>query len=183
MYISKEKKAENIAEYVLYMWHVEDVVRACNFSMDLIKPNLIEPMAQTPEQDKELEAWYADFISKMKEAKIEKNGHLPELNEIIIELLYLHNMLLNVNQDKEYGRIVRETDPFIKEFSVQSKTATLNPVEVCLNGQYAKLLLKLQKKEISEETEAAFAKFKEMLRYLALKYREINSGSSGIQNN
>lgn len=183
MYISKEKKAENIAEYILYMWHVEDVIRACNFSMELIRPNLILPLAKTSEKEAELEEWYQNFIVKMKQAGIEKNGHLPELNEIIIELLYLHNMLLNVNQDKAYEKIVRETDPFIKEFSLQSKTATLNPVEVCLNGQYAKLLLKLQKKKISPETEEAFTQFKEMLRYLALKYREINLGSAGIQNN
>lgn len=34
MYISKQLKQKNIAEYLLYMWQVEDMIRANNFDME-----------------------------------------------------------------------------------------------------------------------------------------------------
>ena len=33
MYISQQLKKKNIAEYLLYMWQVEDMLRASNFDM------------------------------------------------------------------------------------------------------------------------------------------------------
>ena len=34
MIIARRKRKENIAEYLLYMWQVEDLIRANNFDMD-----------------------------------------------------------------------------------------------------------------------------------------------------
>ena len=34
MIIAKQKRRENIAEYVLYMWQLEDLIRAYNFDID-----------------------------------------------------------------------------------------------------------------------------------------------------
>ena len=36
MIIARRKRKENIAEYLLYMWQVEDLIRANNFDMDSI---------------------------------------------------------------------------------------------------------------------------------------------------
>ena len=36
MLIAKQKRQENIAEYVLYMWQLEDMLRACNFDVDVL---------------------------------------------------------------------------------------------------------------------------------------------------
>ncbi|WP_347164130.1 DUF4924 family protein, partial [Parabacteroides merdae] len=37
MIIARRKRKENIAEYLLYMWQVEDLIRANNFDMDSIR--------------------------------------------------------------------------------------------------------------------------------------------------
>ena len=37
MYISQQLKKQNIAEYLLYMWQVEDLIRANNFDMEKIR--------------------------------------------------------------------------------------------------------------------------------------------------
>jgi len=41
MYIAKEKRKNNIAEYILYMWQIEDMLRAYNFRLDNIEKELI----------------------------------------------------------------------------------------------------------------------------------------------
>ena len=42
MYIASQKRQQNIAEYLLYMWQVEDIIRAYHFDIDLIKENIID---------------------------------------------------------------------------------------------------------------------------------------------
>ena len=39
MYISQQLKQQNIAEYLLYMWQVEDLIRANGFDIERIKKN------------------------------------------------------------------------------------------------------------------------------------------------
>ena len=183
MHIAAQKYQENIAEYILYMWHLEDMIRACEFDMDVIKPNLIIAQTGNNHIDPEVEEWYKNFIGKMLDEGIEKSGHLNELNEIMIELLYLHNSLINVCEDKVYEKLFMEADPMIRDFRVKSNAASLNPVEICLTGQYAKLLLRLQKKEITPETEKAFEAFRQVLAYLAKKYKEMKLGAyTAMQN-
>lgn len=177
MLIAAQKYEDNIAEYLLYMWHVEDVVRACKFDMQVIIPNLIVPQSTDPKLAVQIEQWYVDLIQKMRVEGIEEKGHLSELNDVLIELLYLHNSLLNISKDKEYEKIYFASEPFIKEFNAKSKSTSINPVETCLNGQYAKLMLRLKKTEITKETEEAFEHFRIMLAYLAKVYKQMKTGT------
>ena len=58
MYISQQLKQQNIAEYLLYMWQVEDLIRANGFDIEKIKKCIIEPYPSLAEgQKKELEQW------------------------------------------------------------------------------------------------------------------------------
>ena len=41
MIIAQLKRKENIAEYLLYMWQIEDIIRANKLDIDLIEKNLI----------------------------------------------------------------------------------------------------------------------------------------------
>ena len=36
MYIAQRKRKENIAEYILYLWQLEDLLRALQFSPEAI---------------------------------------------------------------------------------------------------------------------------------------------------
>ena len=42
MFTASQKRKENIAEYLIYMWHIEDVIRAYGLDMDRIKHELID---------------------------------------------------------------------------------------------------------------------------------------------
>ena len=50
MFVAQELKKKSIAEYLLYMWQVEDIIRACGCSLPVIKKHYIENFDFTPEQ-------------------------------------------------------------------------------------------------------------------------------------
>jgi hypothetical protein len=175
MYISQLKKEENIAEYVLYMWQIEDVIRACNFDVDKITQIVIAKDLEESELLK-FQDWYANLINHMKIQGIEKQGHLYDINEVLMELTYLHNSLLDHFNDEKYKQFYSFAEQFIDDFKKVSNNPNIGPVEVCFNALYGKLILKLQNKSISEETEQAFEAFRNVLAYLSVKYNLMKSG-------
>lgn len=42
MYIAQRKRKENIAEYILYLWQLEDLLRALQFSPEAIYSQLVQ---------------------------------------------------------------------------------------------------------------------------------------------
>ena len=42
MIIARKKRKENIAEYILYMWQIEDIIRANNLNITKIENNIIQ---------------------------------------------------------------------------------------------------------------------------------------------
>jgi ADP-dependent phosphofructokinase/glucokinase len=176
MLIAQQKKQENIAEYILYMYQIEDIVRAYNFDLDAIIENYVKP--QLPDESflVQYTSWYNGIISEMKSNGLEKTGHLPSLNEVIVELSYLHNTLINLTNDPKYKDIIERATPFIEEFKEKSDLKNKNHLEIALHAMYMKLLLRLQKKEISAETEEAFDAMRMVLAYVSRAYHKMKSG-------
>lgn len=46
MYIASAKRKENIAEYLLYMWQIEDIIRANSLDIELVKRNVIDKIPE-----------------------------------------------------------------------------------------------------------------------------------------
>jgi hypothetical protein len=183
MYIAQQKLKENIAEYILYMWQIEDIIRAFNFDLEAIEYNFIRENVSNEKQVQELKIWYQDLINKMKSQKIINSGHLIELNEILAELYFLHTTLLRPNGDATYRQYYEEASPFISEFKERSNSKSLNDIELCLSGLYAKLLLRLKKEKISPETEEVFESFRKLIAYLTVQYHKMKRGELNFHYN
>ena len=56
MKIAQQLKAKNIAEYLIYMWEVEDLIRANGCDIDKIRENIIS--RYPAEEHTALEEWY-----------------------------------------------------------------------------------------------------------------------------
>jgi len=106
----------------------------------------------------------------------EKAGHLRELDEQFIEINYLHGSLIGLLGDERYKGIYQTAMPLIEDFKKMSNSDNITDIEVCFNGLYAKLMLRLQNKTISPETEEAFNAFAQVLGYLSLKYKDMKEG-------
>ena len=100
---TKQKK-ENIAEYLLYMWQLEDILRAYELNIDKVQQALIDPTNSSVEE-KEARDWYNQLINSMRSEEIEKEGHL-EINKTLLQnLTGLHLQLLKSANEKSILRL------------------------------------------------------------------------------
>jgi hypothetical protein len=175
MFVAQQKLKENIAEYIIYMYHIEDLIRAFNFDLDAIINNYVKKQLPDDAFLNQYKEWYAKLIHQMKDERIEKSGHLLLLKEYIVELNYLHKMLLDVLKEEKYKVLYESTLPFIKEFGEKSNMVQQNHIEIAFHSQYMKLLLKLKKEEILPETEVAFDQMRIYLAYLAKRYHQMKT--------
>ncbi len=177
MTIAARKKEENIIEYVLYLWQMQDLVRAAG--LDLSNVRVFLSSAQDEEgfnMDAELE-WFAGMITTMKSNRLEKKGNLPEVDELLIELNYLHHTLIDLIKDQSYIRDWQAASPLLEEFLQRSGNKHMNPVEAMLTSLYGLLVLRLQGKQATPETLTAIDAFKKVLVKLGGHYRDMRSGS------
>ena len=183
MLIAKKTKENNIAEHVIYMFQIEDLIRANELDIDSIMNTIIIPQISDEAVLELYRTWYSDLVKKMKIEGLAKQGHLSDLNEIIMELLMLHNTMLNVLNDKAYKERFEKALPAIKDFQAKSNSSNINIVEVGLNALYSKMILKLKGQEFSESTEEAFAHISQMIGYLAIYYKKMKNGDLNFANN
>ncbi len=172
MLIAEKKQKENIAEYILYMWQVEDMVRACKFDMNIIEEKIITQFKQPENVLTEIRNWYANIILMMHEEGIKEKGHLKMMKEKMGELNELHKRILTKQQDKKYLEQYYRAIPNIKEFQKKLGNESQTEIETCFNGLYALLLLRIQNKEVSNETRKAMTTFSNMLAILTHRYSQ-----------
>ncbi len=175
MLIARQKKQENIAEYVVYMFQIEDLMRACNLDFEIVKQKIISQYSQTKELLDEISYWYENIIELMKNQKIEKKGHLQEIENVIDDLNDLHLQLLRSPLHPDYKIAYQEAAPVIGQSIVLTKKQGASEIEVCFEMMYMIILLKLQKKEISKDTEFAVGKISRLLAVLSEKYKKYDA--------
>lgn len=183
MLIANQKKKENIAEYVLYMFQVEMIIRSLNLNIDDIFDHYICQMTSIPEAREDVKQWYQEIVNEMNENNLKEKGHIRRVHETMDEMTFLHNTLLTSLEDTEYQDVHSEAGPFIQELRDKSGSEGLSDIEICLTGLFGKLTLKIQKKEISEETEMAFESFTKLLANLSIRYKDFKSGNLKFQIN
>lgn len=147
MFIASQKKKENIAEYILYMWQIEDLVRTCHFDMDLIRKQIISRFRLEEEKEKQLTEWYESIVDMMTTERIRDKGHLQMVRNTLDEADQVHKALLYSMRHPDYTSSYYKVLPLIAELRAKEQNADANDMEVCLNFLYGILLLRLQKKK------------------------------------
>lgn len=180
MLIAKKLKEENIAEYLLYMWQIEDIIRANKLDIDIIDDQIISGFDQPQDVKNEIREWYESLIDMMRREDVVEKGHLIVNKNVISELTELHNRLLKSPQETEYTEAYYKTLPFIVELRSKSQDKNTPELETCLAALYGFLLMRLQKKDISGETQSALSQISSFLRLLSLKYKEYKTGKLDI---
>ncbi len=180
MLIAKKLKEENIAEYILYMWQIEDIIRANKLDIDIIDKQIISGFDQPQNVKNEIREWYENLIDMMRREDVVEKGHLIINKNVISELTELHNRLLKSPQETQYTEAYYKTLPFIVELRSKSQDKNIPELETCLAALYGFLLMRLQKKDISGETQSALSQISSFLRLLSLKYKEYKAGKLDV---
>ena len=64
MLIANQKKKENIAEYVLYMFQVETIIRSFNLEIEDVFELYICQMTSIPEAREDVKLWYTEILRR-----------------------------------------------------------------------------------------------------------------------
>ena len=180
MLIAQQKKQENIAEYLLYMWQVEDLLRACQFDDKQIEQLLVGRFKAlegiTESQLEQIGNWYLQLRDMMLTEGKRESGHLQISQNVIIDMTDLHLHLLKQGQDAIYTSCFYSTLPYIVELRGKEGEDKVGELETCFTALYGLLLLRMQHKEISEQTQAAMNQISKFLALLSEKYKDWKSG-------
>ncbi len=171
MLISREKRKTNIAEYILYMWQVEDTLRAFEFDTGRLEKELIGKYDQPAHVKEEVKEWYENLAALMINENVKHSGHLQFLKNVVYELYNFHLSLLNQPDESNYSGMFATILPLIREMNAKQKWTSENEIETCLNAVYIFMMMRLGKKPVSEETEKAINLFIRFLAELSSRYR------------
>ena len=147
MFIAQELRKKNIAEYLLYMWQVEDTIRAFDCSLARIRREYIDRFDYNEEQKEE----EADWFQMMTE---------------------LHQQLLSSSKFPFYNAEYYKVLPFIVELRNRGANKEEGEVETCLNLLYGVMMLRLQKKEITPNTQHALKEVSTFVGMLSDYYKK-----------
>lgn len=152
MYISQELRKKNIAEYLLYMWQVEDTIRAFGCSLSRIQREYISQFDYTDEQKEEMVDWFGYLINMMNSEGCRERGHL-QINKVVMQqLMELHSNLLASSKYPFYNAEYYKVLPFIVELRNRGADKSESEIETCFNSLYGVMMLRLRKRQISPET-------------------------------
>lgn len=172
--VAENKRATNIAEYIIYMYQMEDLIRSYQGNAEEIKTFVVSKYPVSEEERAEISDWYLALLEKMKEQDILEKGHLIELNQLVASLAEIHWKLLKT--DAGYFEIYNKTKPFIIEAVMQAEGQDLgNEIQICLNGIYGLLLCRLLGKKVSDEQLKSAEAFGDVLSYLSRYYQTVHS--------
>lgn len=146
MDIAQQKRKENIAEYILYLWQIEDLLRALQFSPEAIYSTLIKPRKLDTAHEQMLLAWYMDIANLLAEEKKEESGHLNHTLHLISDL---HDLHLRLMQQQEIGGDYRErysrfTEHLASLRARLGKESAMSDTELCFRALYATMLYRIK---------------------------------------
>ena len=144
-----KSKKENIAEYILYLWQLEDYLRA---------------FPEQAQQSTEL----MEILDMMHQEGIMQGGHLQLAKNALSELEDLHDELMD--SEAPYRAVILHIEPSLNVLKSKTDRPTMSDVEACLVLLYQVMMLRLQKQEISEATDIVGKDATQLLRFLSKTY-------------
>lgn len=174
MKVARILKERNIAEYLIYMWQVEDLLRANGCDIDRLRANVI---SRFPEEERgALEEWYGNLCDMMRAEGVTEKGHLQINRNVMQNLTELHVALLASTKYPFYNAAYFKALPFIVELRQKNGHKDEPELETCFEALYGVLLLRLRKKEVSAGTSKAMEAISGFLSMLANYYDKDRKG-------
>ena len=142
-------KKENIAEYILYLWQLEDYLRA---------------FPEAAEGNDEL----SDILRMMHADDVMDGGHIQLAQIALKELELLSDDILT--QEATYRAAMIRITPALNLLKARTDRPSMSNIEACLVLLYQIMMLRLQKRPISAETQEVQQQATSILQYLSKTY-------------
>ena len=145
MDIAKAKRRENIAEYILYLGQLEDLLRALQFSPEAIFSTLIAPRKDIAEEQKHIFLlWYLDLATLLQQEGKEEKGHLEHTLHLIQDLHDLPLQLMKLPVGEHYRRTFARLEPELPRLRAVIGNPGMSDTELCFRALYAAMLYRIK---------------------------------------
>lgn len=186
MLIAQRLQHSHRAEYLLYMWQVEDLIRAHHLDLARLEAEYLSRFELNDQQRAETLTWYEQLIEMMRHEGKQSTGHL-RINENVLEgLAEMHDLLIASNKFPYYREHYHRVLPLLVE--LRSKVGnhlpapgTVGELNLCFQMLYGLLMLRLQGKEISPSTHQASTEISAFLGQLSDYWKAHRTGKLELE--
>ena len=152
-----KNKRDNIAEYILWIWQLEDYLRAF-------------PNAATDNENPSPDMRFLAELSEMMHREgVTEKGHVQLARNAMAELEELHRRLLD--EDASYRAAMIRLTPALNILKSKTDNPLMSDLEAGLTLLYQVLLLRLQHKDITPATAETQTQVTRLLQFLSKIYR------------
>ena len=145
MLIALQKRKENIAEYILYLWQLEDLLRAMQLSPEAIYATLVAKISDADEQQKEnIFNWYMQIVDLLRKEGKETQGHLEHTLHLIGDLRNLHLQLMKLPIGEHYRQTYARLVPALPRLRELIDNEDMSDTELCFRALYAAMLYRIR---------------------------------------
>jgi len=181
MLIADKLKHTNRAEYLLYLWQVEDLLRSFDCDAERVCRDYVSRFRLDDEKRKATEQWYTDLCRMMLAEGLRQSGHLPLSRNVLQELVELHGKLLASGRFPYYREMYYRVLPYIVELRAKGGSKDEPELQTCFDALYGVWLLRLQKREVSENTAKATKDISALLGQLSDYWKADREGKLELQ--
>ena len=144
MDIAQAKRKENIAEYILYLWQLEDLLRALQFSPEAIYSQLVAPREVADEQKHIYLLWYMDIVNLLRKEGKEQSGHLEHTLHLIGDVHNLHLQLMQNPVGEHYRKTFARLAPQLPQLRAMISRDDVSDTELAFRALYAAMLYRIK---------------------------------------
>ena len=170
MIVARKLRKQNITAYIIYMFQVEDIIRAYGLDVDRICKEYLPKFQYTEEQIAEQRDWYAGLIRMMQEEGVKENGHVQVVKNTLLLMADRHRELLADSKQPFYSAAYYKALPYIVELRSKGRNKEKDEIENCVDALYRATVLKMQGRELSDETKLALQPITHLLEMLGKLY-------------
>ena len=177
MDIAQAKRKENIAEYILYLWQIEDLLRALQLSPEAIYSQLVAPRQIEEEQKHIYLLWYMDIVNLLRKEGKEEGGHLEHTLHLIGDMHNLHLQLMQNPVGEHYRKTFARLAPQLPMLRTLVKKDNISDTELCFRALYAAMLYRIKgDKQRSEAIKDTIELVSPVVAELAALYGKVERG-------
>lgn len=176
MLIAQQKRKQNIAEYILYLWQLEDLLRALQFSPEAIYSQLVAPTGADEEQKQTIFLWYMDIVGLLRKEGKEQSGHLDHTLHLIADMHNLNLQLLSLPVGERYRTLAAQLAPELPRLRTIIGKEEMSDTELCFRALYAAMLYRIRGKGGEHAIEDTIAVVSPVIAELASMYGKVERG-------
>ncbi len=171
MIVAQKLRKQNISAYIIYMFQVEDIIRAYGLDVDRICKEYLPRFQYTEEQIADQREWYAGLIRMMKEEGVQESGHVQVVKNTLLLMAERHQELLADPKQPFYSAAYYKALPYIVELRSKGMGKEKNEIENCVDALYGATVLKMQGRELTDQTKQALQPITHLLEMLSKLYK------------